>query len=184
MSLFWLVDPHKSVPYKDIGVAPISNLTTSQQRAKCAVGFRAQTTRINMHALNIVPTQQPPRILPTVELLWCWLLEHTQLKSPCSQQSPLSTTSPHCAHCWGVVMLVIGMQSTLINIFSTSSPFWVGNFKIKYGYVGNFWVICGVTAGEMWGWVIYGLFVYKILTGCGENVDFPPTNYPHSLCPT
>ena len=38
--------------------------------------------------------------------------------------------------------------------------------------------------GEKWGWVIYGLFVYKMLTGCGENVDFMPINSPYFLCPT
>ena len=31
----------------------------------------------------------------------------------------------------------------------------------------------------MWGWVICGLLVYKVLTGCGDYVEFTTMNYPH-----
>ena len=36
---------------------------------------------------------------------------------------------------------------------------------------------------KKWGWVICGLVMYKVLIGCGENVGFLPTNYPHILGP-
>ena len=50
--------------------------------------------------------------------------------------------------------------------------------------VGYIWGRRGEYVDYKWGWIIYGLFVYKLLTGCGYSVDFTPINSPHFLCPT
>ena len=50
--------------------------------------------------------------------------------------------------------------------------------------LGDMWGRSWDSVEEKWGWVLCGMIVYKVLKGCGEYVDFHPTNYPHFICPT
>ena len=74
-----------------------------------------------------------------------------------------------------------------INMLPTCSPFWSGQFAERLWACGQIidctWGRSGGFVEDKWRWVICGLLVYKVLTGCGEFVDFTPTNYPHFLCP-
>ena len=79
----------------------------------------------------------------------------------------------------------VAAQTILINIVSTCSPHWSGQFpEIIWAcgqIIGYTWGRAGGYVEDKWGWVTYGSLVYEVLTGYGDFVEFTPMNYPHFL---
>ena len=76
-------------------------------------------------------------------------------------------------------------QTILINIVSTCSPHWSGQFAVIVWacgqIIGYTWGGTGGYVEDKWGWVTYGSLVYKVLTGYGVYVEFTPMYYPQFL---